>query len=85
MLYAGLDLSRKRLDVEVRDGDGAVVAVTAVSPDADGLRTLVQRLEPFGRVRAAIGRSANAVESGQTALLEVMTHEEPELALGQEA
>jgi len=54
MLYAGLDLSRKRLDVEVRDGDGAVVAVTAVSPDADGLRTLVERLEPFGRVRAAI-------------------------------
>jgi len=33
----------------------------------------------------AIGRCRNAVESGRTALLEVMTHEEPELALGAQA
>jgi hypothetical protein len=33
-------------------------------------------------LRAAISRCAAAVESGRAALLEVMTHEEPELALG---
>jgi hypothetical protein len=36
MFYAGFDLSRKRLDVCVVDRDGAVVAETAVAPDADG-------------------------------------------------
>jgi hypothetical protein len=41
MLYAGLDLSRQRLDVHVLDEDGRTVAVTAVCPDADALRTLV--------------------------------------------
>jgi transposase len=54
MLYAGLDLSRKRVDVEVRDADGVVVAATAAPPDADGLRGLVERLRPLGPVRAAI-------------------------------
>src|SRR5690349_14156916 len=54
MFYAGLDLSRKRVDVEVRDVDGVVVAVTAVSPDAGGLALLVERLAPLGSVRAAI-------------------------------
>jgi hypothetical protein len=54
MLYAGLDLSRKRLDVQLRDGDGAVVLETAAPPDADDLRSLVERLQPLGPVRAAI-------------------------------
>ena len=40
MLYAGLDLSRQRLDVHVLDEDGPTVEVTAVRPDADALRTL---------------------------------------------
>ena len=33
MLYAGLDLSRQRLDVHVLDEDGRTVEVTAVRPD----------------------------------------------------
>ena len=41
MLYAGLDLSRQRLDVHVLDQAGRTVVVTAVRPDADALRTLV--------------------------------------------
>ena len=45
MLYAGLDLSRKRLDFHLLDGAGATVEVGAAPPDADGLRGLTQRLE----------------------------------------
>jgi transposase len=40
MLYAGMDLSRQRLDVHVLDESGATVEVTAVRPDADALRSL---------------------------------------------
>ena len=35
MLYAGLDLSRKRLDVHVLREDGTTALVTAVTPDRD--------------------------------------------------
>ena len=35
MLYAGLDLSRKRLDFHLLDSDGAPVEVGAAPPDAD--------------------------------------------------
>jgi hypothetical protein len=38
MLHAGLDLSRRRLDVCLLDGHGGLVAETAVPADADGLR-----------------------------------------------
>jgi transposase len=55
MLYAGLDLSRKRLDFHVLDAEGATVEVGAAPPDADGLRGLSERIaareEP---IRAAI-------------------------------
>lgn len=44
MLHAGLDLSRKRLDVCVLDEDGTELLVTAVAPDADALRTLTARV-----------------------------------------
>jgi hypothetical protein len=44
MLYAGLDLSRQRLDVHVLDEEGRTVEVTAVHPDADALRTLAHRV-----------------------------------------
>ena len=55
MLYAGLDLSRKRLDFHLLDGEGATVEVRASPPDVDGLRGLTQRLERHGQpVRAAI-------------------------------
>ena len=48
MLYAGLDLSRKRLDFHLLDGDGATVDVGASPPDADGLDRLSQRLDRDG-------------------------------------
>jgi transposase len=55
MLYAGLDLSRKRLDFHLLDGEGATVEVGAAPPDADGLRGLSQRLDRHGApIRAAI-------------------------------
>ena len=53
MLHAGLDLSRRRLDVCLLDDAGELVAETAASPDADGLRHLVERLKGQ-RVRAVI-------------------------------
>jgi transposase len=44
MLHAGLDLSRRRLDVCLIDDAGDVVEHTAAPPDADGLRHLAERL-----------------------------------------
>jgi transposase len=55
MLYAGLDLSRQRLDVHMLDEDGRTVEVTAVHPDGDALRTLVAVIARHGdQVTAAI-------------------------------
>src|SRR5215217_2698359 len=55
MLYAGLDLSRKRLDFHLLDGEGATVERGATPPDADGLRRLSERIARYGLpVRAAI-------------------------------
>jgi transposase len=55
MLYAGLDLSRKRLDFHLLDEGGACVEVGAAPPDRDGLRLLATRLRAHGQpVRAAI-------------------------------
>jgi hypothetical protein len=55
MLYAGLDLSRKRLDFDLLDSDGARVEVGAAPPGADGLRGLTERLNRYGSpIRAAI-------------------------------
>jgi transposase len=55
MLHAGLDLSRKRLDVHVLDDRGRTVLTTAVTPDRDGLRGLARQLDAVGEpVRAAI-------------------------------
>ena len=55
MLYAGLDLSRKRLDFCLLDADGATVEAGSSPPDADGLRGLSERLARHGGpVRAAI-------------------------------
>ena len=53
MLHAGLDLSRRRLDVCLLDEAGELVAQTAAPPDADGLRGLAKRLRGE-RVRAVI-------------------------------
>jgi transposase len=54
MLHVGLDLSRTRLDVHVSDEGGETVEVTAVAPDAGGLRSLVDRLGRGQPVRAVI-------------------------------
>jgi transposase len=44
MLYAGLDLSRKRLDFHLLDEEGGTVELGCAPPDADGLRKLVAQL-----------------------------------------
>ena len=55
MLHAGLDLSRKRLDVCLITEDGEIAGRVAASPDADGLRGLVRRIASCGEpVRAVI-------------------------------
>jgi hypothetical protein len=55
MLCAGLDLSRKRLDFHLLDGEGATIEVGAAPPDVDGLRQLTTRLDRHGEpIRAAI-------------------------------
>ena len=52
MLHAGLDLSRRRLDVCLVGDDGAVIGRLAAPPDADGLR---RRVERVGRRAACAG------------------------------
>jgi transposase len=54
MLYAGLDLSRQRLDVHVLDEEGRTVEVSAVHPDADALRTLANRILRHGQEVSAV-------------------------------
>jgi transposase len=55
MLYAGLDLSRKRLDVHLLGEGGETVEITQAPPDRDGLRGLARRLDRHGQpIRAAI-------------------------------
>jgi len=53
MFYAGLDLSRKRLDVYLLDDAGETVDVRAIGPDVNGLRSLAMTLG-YAPVRAAI-------------------------------
>lgn len=45
MLYAGLDLSRNKVDVHVLDETGATVHVGSVSPDRNGLSRLASGLQ----------------------------------------
>jgi transposase len=59
MLHAGLDLSRKRLDVCVLDEAGERVSVTAAFPDAGGLRDLAGRVAKFGAPVSAAIESMN--------------------------
>jgi transposase len=58
VLHAGLDLSRRRLDFCLLDGEGERVEVGAVAPDGDGLDGFARRVEvrygPMVQVRAAI-------------------------------
>lgn len=59
MLYAGMDLSRQRLDVHVLDEVGQTVDVTAVRPDADALRTLASVIARHGQEVTAVIESMN--------------------------
>src|SRR5213592_2714312 len=59
MLYAGLDLSRKRLDFHLLDAEGRTVEVGASPPDADGLRGLSERLARHGEPVCAAIESMN--------------------------
>jgi transposase len=59
MLYAGLDLSRRRLDVHVLDEDGRTIEVTAVHPDADALRTLAGVISRHGQEVTGVIESMN--------------------------
>jgi len=54
MLHAGLDLSRRRLDVCVLSDDGELVARTAAPPDADGLAHLVAKVAVHEQPIAAV-------------------------------
>jgi len=45
MLHAGLDLSRKRLDVCLLSGEGEHLDQLAVPPDVDSLRQLARRID----------------------------------------
>ena len=55
MLYAGLDLSRQRLDVHLLREDGSTALAVAVAPDADALRALARRIAGEGEpVRATV-------------------------------
>ena len=65
MLYAGLDLSRKRLDFHLLDSEGATVEVGAAPPDADGLLGLTRRLDRReDGIHAATVTIAGAVKPG---------------------
>jgi transposase len=59
MLYAGLDLSRKRLDFHLLDEAGATVETGAAPPDADGLRGLAARVGRLGEPVVAAIESMN--------------------------
>jgi transposase len=59
MLYAGLDLSRHRLDVHVMNQAGQPLLVTAAPPDADGLRGLARQVAGLGQPVAAAIESMN--------------------------
>jgi hypothetical protein len=55
MLHAGLDLSRKRLDVCLLSDQGELVEELTTFPDSGGLRALAQRVEAAREpVRAVI-------------------------------
>ena len=49
MLHAGLDLSRKKLDVCLLGDEGGHLDQLAVAPDADSLRQLARRLDEVHR------------------------------------
>jgi hypothetical protein len=59
MLHAGLDLSRKRVDVCLLSAQGEQLAQLAVPPDADALRSPASRIEESGRNREVASSAAS--------------------------
>ena len=59
MLHAGLDLSRRRVDVCLLSDRGELVAETAAPPDADGLRGLADRVAGYRQPVRAVIESMN--------------------------
>jgi hypothetical protein len=59
MLYAGLDLSRQRLDVHLMNQAGEPVQVTTAPPDVDGLRGLARQVAGLGQPVVAAIESMN--------------------------
>ena len=49
MLHAGLDLSRKKVDVCLLSGEGENLDQLAVAPDVDSLKTLARRIDEVHR------------------------------------
>ena len=49
MLHAGLDLSRKKIDIRLLSESGEPVDQLAAPPDADALRTLAERIDEVYR------------------------------------
>ncbi|MCA1680262.1 MAG: hypothetical protein LC777_15560, partial [Actinobacteria bacterium] len=49
MLHAGLDLSRRKVDVCLLGEEGEHLDQLAVPPDADSLKTLAKRIEEVHR------------------------------------
>lgn len=54
MVHAGLDLSRKKVDVCLLSDDGELLDEFACPPDHDGLRGLARRVKPHGEVLGVI-------------------------------
>jgi transposase len=59
MLHAGLDLSRRKLDVHLLDEQGTTIAVLAVSPDGDALGHLAAEVAQYGQPVSAVIESMN--------------------------
>jgi predicted NBD/HSP70 family sugar kinase len=60
MLHAGLDLSRKKIDVCLLSGDGEIVDEWASPPDVDGLRGLAARAAMWAPAVRGVIESMNA-------------------------
>ena len=63
MLHAGLDLSRKKLDVCLLSESGEYVDQLAVPPDADALRALARRID---EVLSGAGVRGDRVDDGRS-------------------
>jgi transposase len=59
MLHAGLDLSRRKVDVCLLSGEGEIVDEWASPPDADGLRGLAARAGMWGAPVRGVIESMN--------------------------